>query len=108
MQEVELTSARLVRVWWAFTWRFVGLWLLLLAVATLASLVASYIMTDAMGLPDRSAVRMAARVLMATMIAGAPVAGLIAVRVALSGGFGGFRLALLKAPADAEGHAAGR
>ena len=43
MQEVELTSARLVRVWWAFAWRFAALWFVLgatLLVAALLSVIA--------------------------------------------------------------------
>lgn len=97
MQEVELTSARLLRVWWAFAWRFAGIWVLLLSVATLAGLLSAWGMTEVMNVPHKSVVRMASRVLIATMIAGVPVAGVMAVRAALSGRFGSFRLALLPA-----------
>ena len=99
MQEVELTSARLVRVWWAFAWRFAALWLLIFAVSLLIWSVSGVALMKLAGLSGHSAAKMAARALIATMLAGLPVAGVIAVRMALQNRSGrGFRLALLANP----------
>jgi hypothetical protein len=106
MREVELTSARLVRVWWAFAWRFAGLWLVLFALSLLASAVTGVFMTRVMGFPHRITIHMVAQVLIATMIMAVPVAGLTAMRVALRGRFGTFRLALLAVPPTPESPAA--
>jgi len=99
MQEVELTSARLVRVWWAFAWRFAGLWVLFIAVSLLICSVSGLALVKLAGLSGHSAARMAAHALIATLLAGLPVAGVIAVRMALQNrSGGGFRLALLAIP----------
>ena len=95
MQEVELTSARLVRVWWAFAWRFAALWFVLGATLLVAALL-SVIALMRMGiLTEPHALKMGGKMLAAIVFAGAPVAGIIATRLVLQGQLGGFRLALM-------------
>jgi hypothetical protein len=98
MHEVELTSARLARVWWAFAWRFTALWFVLLAVSVFICLLSGFILMRGVGFPEPMVARMMFRASVATMLAGIPVAGLAAVRMVLQNRTGVFRLALLENP----------
>jgi hypothetical protein len=102
MQEVELTSSRLARVWWAFTWRFTALWLVLLALSIGAFCLFGVVLTKLGVLDYHGAARMVAHAFIATTIAGVPVAGIVAVRVVLQNRFGGFRLGLLPVQPEAD------
>lgn len=102
MQEVELTSTRLASVWWAFTWRFAALWLALLALSLGACCITGILLVKAGVLTTHVAAKMAACASLAAMLAGVPVAGITAVRVALNKGLGTFRLALLLVPPKPE------
>jgi hypothetical protein len=98
MQELELTSGRLLRVWWAVAWRFAALFLSLLGIILLLFGLVGIALVHRGGISELLAAKMAARAFIAGMLAGIPVTGMIAVRMALQSQIGRFRLALLENP----------
>jgi len=95
MQEVELTSARLVRVWWAFAWRFAALWFVLGATLLMAALLSVIALRRTGIVTEPHSLKMAGEMLAVIVFGGVPVAGIIATRLVLQGQLGGFRLALM-------------
>ena len=108
MQELELTSAHLIRIWWSLVWRFTGLFLLIFACVLLASVVVSTILWKLEYMSYASTVRMGGRCLMAVTLLGIPAAMLMALRQTMHSRFSRFRIALLApvGPADQENCAA--
>ena len=102
MQEVELTSSRLVRVWWAFEWRFAALWFVLGATLLMAALLSVIALRRTGIVTEPHSLKMAGKMLAVIVFGGAPVAGIIATRLALQSQWGGFRLALMAKQEDTE------
>jgi hypothetical protein len=94
MQELELTSAHLLRIWWSLTWRLTGLFLLMFASVMLACAVAGLGFLR-LGVPYADVVRMGGTCLMIATLAGLPVMLMVALRQTMRNRLGPFRIALL-------------
>lgn len=94
-QELELTSRRLLALWWAFTWRFAALFLALSAVMLLFSCIAGLVVIRAGVMSQDHITHLLARAMIVACLFGVPVLGLTATRLTLQSRRGGFRLALL-------------
>jgi hypothetical protein len=103
-QELELTSRRLLALWWALTWRFAALFFALSAAMLLLSCVAGLVVIRAGVMGYDHITHLLARVMIVAWLFGVPILGLIATRLTLQSRRGGFRLALLAnmAPKGAE------
>ena len=94
MQELELNSVRLLRLWWAFTWRFIGLSVALWGGTVLVCAVAVFLYTK-FGVHEEHAKRVFFRLILVAWAIETPMAGLAAIRLTLGKPLGRFRLALL-------------
>jgi hypothetical protein len=99
--ELELTSKRLLTLWWALLWRFTALMLASCGVTLLLGGLLAVIMIRSGWSSEWYATRAYGRLLTAVLFGSIPVMGVIATRLTLQRNFGAFRLALLpsKAPA---------
>lgn len=94
MQELELNSARLLRLWWAFTWRFMSLSVALWGGTLLVCATAVFIYMK-FGVPEEHAKRVFFGLVRIAWAIETPIAGLAAIRLTLGKPLGHFRLALL-------------
>ncbi|MES2293476.1 MAG: hypothetical protein V4527_09300 [Pseudomonadota bacterium] len=102
MQELELTSARLIRLWWAITWRWVAFFLVVASVSLVLIVLAAVALMRSGYFSYSYALHFVARTDSIASLLSIPLAGVTALRFMLAGRFGSFRLGILSTAVPAE------
>jgi hypothetical protein len=92
MQELELTSWRLLRVWWAISWRWMAIYLGIAGATLLVLSAVGLVLRERFHLPGDFVAHLFIRPLVLVWLASLPLAGLMATRLALGSRIGQFRI----------------
>src|SRR5258707_15114388 len=100
MQRVNVTWGHILRVWFAFIWRAVGVFCLLCGISFVTTVVCAFFTIKFAGWSEHQAVQSLGPYYLAGLALAFPLAGLFAFRLLLQAKFSGFDLALLAAAPD--------
>lgn len=95
MQAMELTSWRLLRFWWALSWRWMAIYLGVAGTTFLVLSVIGFVLRERFHLPGNYVAHLFIPPLVLVWLASLPLTGLTATRLTLSSPLGKFRIVLM-------------